>query len=645
MKPKIYGLDLETAGRGVGYGLQPWRVKTNDSWVTLLATGELQDRTAETVAWPKMQDAERFLERALGCEVVGWNVSFDIAWLLAMGVNRDLIYHTQWRDGMLLAKRVDNNRKQLEREEFKQFKGNKYGLKQMVKERVPELANYEEDVVYHVDKGSKVPEELETYARYDIILTLKIYEELMAEADQVQRDGFILDCQGLPLVAEAWLDGIQVDSVRCSTLKARSQATMGRLERNLGIDAKTMGSTKKLPALLFDRWDLPVIKHTDGGNRSADKSVLKQLAIQDPRVAQIQEWRDQKTKLTKFSSSPLESANYNGGTTHPNPRLVGTYTGRMTYDSKTTVRGEGVREGTTKWHKLPTGVALHQWQNDPAVRGVLTPPKGYMLAEWDWAGQEMRLMADYSGDANMLRLFNESLDGHSWMACQIYQLDYDEFVKNKDDKKRKLGKLANLSLQYRTGAKKLREKAFSDYNLVISIMEAEAIISGYHRAYDQVKPYQARAIRLARDRGYAATRGGRRVALQDWTQKREWKLESTAINFPIQGTGGDLKNLGFEAIRPYVKDHGVRFGWDMHDAIFAYLPESEAHDLALEIQQVLSNLDYTKLNGWEPKLELPVDCKLGHTWPDLEELNGWEPKLELPVDCKLGHTWPDLEEL
>jgi len=74
--------------------------------------------------------------------------------------------------------------------------------------------------------------------------------------------------------------------------------------------------------------------------------------------------------------------------------------------------------------ELPTGIALHQWERGKAARNILTAPDGYLLAEFDASGQEMRLMADISQDSTMLSLFEQGIDAHAYMGASIERLDW-----------------------------------------------------------------------------------------------------------------------------------------------------------------------------------------------------------------------------
>ncbi len=256
---------------------------------------------------------------------------------------------------------------------------------------------------------------------------------------------------------------------------------------------------------------------------------------------------------------------------------------------------------------------------------MLAAPEGYDYIEFDASGQEFRWMAILSGDATMLDLCVEGEDPHSFMAAEIYHADYrviqaeaaaDEPVASA---KRKGGKFANLSCQYRTGPKKLRVKARVDYDLQINIDEATQIWQTYRNTYRSVPEYWEQQIAKVRRLGYAETLAGRRVqVVGDWNGPLGWSMQSTSLNYPVQGTGGDQKYLALSVLRPYLTKHGIKFSFDLHDGLYFLSPKDKTERARVEMQWLLDNLPYKKAWGFTPPIPLPWDCKIGPTWGRLK---------------------------
>ncbi|OHD24247.1 MAG: hypothetical protein A2Y38_19975 [Spirochaetes bacterium GWB1_59_5] len=301
----------------------------------------------------------------------------------------------------------------------------------------------------------------------------------------------------------------------------------------------------------------------------------------------------------------------------------------------------------TRNEELPTGVALHQWKRGKEFRSLIEAPEGFDILELDFAGQEFRWMAVASNDPTMLSLCAPGEDAHSYMGAQIAQMDYRTLVQlvHAEDKEaelqRKLGKFANLSFQYRVGPKTATAKARVDYELDVDELFIKQILATYKAAYPyvagggQIAGYWATQICKCRQLAYAETFAGRRVNLNgNWGNKKEsWKLESTAINYPIQGTGGDQKYLALAVARNLLPKynavevrpehqpayaHWARVYYELHDGLFFIIPKAKTQLAAHELRYALSNLPYKKAWGIDLPIQFPVDGKFGPSWGALK---------------------------
>ena len=544
---KYIAFDFETSGTLPEYALQPWRVAQGKAWVTSLATVRKAPNDLIIGGGLFVGDdpidihdtIKTFLTYAIehGLTVVGWNVAFDISWLLAYGFEYE-VSQLKFLDGMLLWKHLTVE------PEYDLVRAHKksYGLKLAVAEFLPKFAGYEEDVDFH----STEPESLAKLQKYnvrDTMFTLRLtkmfYDELAKDPQRLKAALIEADC--LPLVAQANLDGMLVDQEAATTLGHTLVQTaddmLARLESH-GVTEKVVRSPVQLSKLMFEDWGLPVLKvnvsdKTGKTTNSTDKEVLHELSFLDPRAAEIRLYREALGNKTKFVDAPLKSVEYNEDLrTHPLAMVFSTYTGRMTYASK---------QGRNK-DERQIGFALHQEKRGKDFRAIITAPPGYTLMEFDAAGQEFRWMAIASGDETMLELCLPGEDPHGFMGARIRHMDYRELLQkvyagDKDAKDgRQMGKVANLSLQFRTSAKKLRVVARVQYNLPMGLPEAENIHRTYQQTYIKVPVYWKNQIALTKRLGYVETFAGRRVQVAgNWGGTKGWSMESTSINYRIQG--------------------------------------------------------------------------------------------------------------
>ncbi len=621
---KFIAFDLETNGTLREYALQPWRLPQGKAWITSLATVRKRPDTLEVGGGlnPTRDDLVKFLETAIEekLTVVGWNLVFDIAWLLAHGLD-DLVLRVKWLDGMLLW------RHHYIEPEYDTTRQNKksYGLKTCVAELLPQHAGYNDDVTF----DPQTPEEWKTLHDYnvrDTMFTLRCARHWYNRLTPAQLRAALIEASCLPLVAGANLRGMQVDTLVARELAARLDATAAAKLKSLaphGVTEKVVRSPMQLAKLLYDDWGLPVLKENTGKktgktSRSTDKESLHELAFKDPRAQELRDYREALGNKTKFADAPLVSAAYNDdGFTRPQAIVFGTYSGRLTYAST-----QGKNKDTKQ-----TGFALHQEKREKYYRAILTAPEGYTLMEFDASGQEFRWMAVASNDPTMLQLCQPGEDPHSFMGSRIAQTDYVELVSKLQDgdvqakEDRQLGKVGNFSLQYRTSARKLCSVARVQYNIPMTLPEAQRIHRTYQQTYRRVPTYWDAQIADTKQKGYVETFAGRRVqVVGDWSGKMEWSMGSTAINYRIQGTGADQKYLALAVLRPYLTKIGATFAWDLHDGIYFWVPDAQVQRAAHDMRGLLNNLPYQRAWGFTPPIAMPWDCKAGKSWGNLRNV-------------------------
>lgn len=616
---KVIAFDFETSGTLPEYALQPWRVKTGDAWITSLAAihwdGSSYKKTGSLN--PSVSTCLELLKtaQATGGYILGWNLVFDISWLLAMGL-RDDVFKCKWLDGMLIWRHLEIE------PEYDLVRGKKksFGLKAAVAEYLPSEAGYETDVDFH-STDPAVLAALHRYNVQDTLYTHIIAKHLYENLSPRQQSAALIEAEILPFLAEANLEGMLVDTLAAEELSARLEGIAHERLAELaphGVTETVVRSPKQLRELMFGVWGLSPYKQTATGSNATDKEALHELSFADNRAKVLREYREALNNRTKFATTPLDSVLYNGDhRTHPLAIPFGTYSGRITYSSS---------QGRNK-DKRQTGFALHQGKRGSEYRSILIPPPGYTLVEFDAAGQEYRWMAIASKDPVMLGLCEAGEDPHSYMGAAIAEIDYHALIESVrlgeklGKERRQLGKVANLSLQYRTSAVKLRSVARVQYGLPMELGEAQKIHSTYLTTYQQVPRYWATAILTARKRGYVETFAGRRVQLVgNWKGPLAWSMGSTAINYRIQGTGADQKYLALKVVKDYLNHVGGRFAWDLHDGIYLYIPDAVAMEAARTIKGLLDSLPYAQAWGFTPPIPLPWDCKMGGSWGDLREV-------------------------
>lgn len=636
----INSLDLETESTNPKMSqhaaLQPWRLRQGNARITSIAVarpGDVVDQvvfTGDRHRW--VRQVHELLASMDGDVTYAHNALFDVAWLIAdlqpdrCGPIPEVIRKIKWRDTSLLTKWLING----QMAETIRFS---YSLTNLVATFLPDHPMTE---FFLKMKANKVapgdnPEYWTKRGEMDAIMTLALALRLQAKLPPEQRTGFLTEQDCIVPVANSWLVGIRIDREQLVKNDKHFMSLRMEAAKKLNVDLDLFTSTKRLPQLLYGDWGLPVIQKTPSGNPSCDGDTLKWLAYQlrndgndalADKVETVIQAKQAATLHSKYVKSMYEALEHTGdGYIYPAPRIFGTYTGRFTYSS--TTNGRDFEEDKGK--KFKCSIAAHQIpRKDKMIRASLCAPEGFEIYEADASGQESRLMAIRSGDETMIRIFKDNLNFHSMTGASIIGMDYDDFQAAYElesesggyyTEQRQLGKLTNLSCNYRIGGKALANKAYLEYDTFLSIPTGIFLVNTFNRRYEGVPRYWDDVVWESRQQGYTVTFSGRRYKLTDW-QSHRWITESSAINVPIQGAGADMKEIAIK--ETFEKVPEAIFVLDLHDANFFYVPKDTAPQLHARLDEALNGVDYSKYWGFVPPISLPYESKRGKTFAEVK---------------------------
>jgi len=312
---------------------------------------------------------------------------------------------------------------------------------------------------------------------------------------------------------------------------------------------------------------------------STKEEALEEHAGTYPVIARLLEWR----KLSHFCSAfgeNLLSFVRADGRIHANFNQVGAVSGRIICS------GPNLQQ-------IPKKRANEQEQED-IRRCFIAPPDSRLLTA-DLSNIELRILAEVSGDATMLRFFAEGKDLHAETAKLMFRLPPDTDTKKhlyKGVKVRDIAKTINFGLSYGMGAQGLAPR------LDVSVEEARDLMHTYFATYTGVASWLRCTSQEALKQGYAATLAGRKrffnVAGLD--KSRRAAMERTAKNHPIQGTNADILKCALALLYETLPGE-VHIILVVHDEIVLECPEElrEGSIQVLKKAMVQACRDYLKV--------------------------------------------------
>lgn len=332
--PPAIGFDLETWGDKQEYALQPFRALTGEAGIRA-ASMSMKHQVGKIK--PSAGEIRDMLSLATKVDhyVVGWNVSFDAAWCIAVGLEEE-VFKVKWLDAMLLWRHAVV---EPEGEDVPANKRKSYSLKSAMEEFYPDEAGFKDFEDFQATDEESLAKLLHRN-KMDALWTLRLAEKFWGMLNDTQRQAALIEARCIPMVASSTVRGLTANLQAAEDLGSCLALEAVSIYRELLITSPevrglNLGSPKQLQKLLYETWGLPADRFSKKSQLpSTDKYALYDLAAIDPRARLLKRLRETKNNRVKYAEAIKKSLDYNGdGCTRPSMKIFGTYTGRATYSS------------------------------------------------------------------------------------------------------------------------------------------------------------------------------------------------------------------------------------------------------------------------------------------------------------------------
>lgn len=413
----------------------------------------------------------------------------------------------------------------------------------------------------------------------------------LTEALEADRLGSLFSDVEIPFVivlAEMERAGVRIDVTELAELSRKLTARMQQMEARcyeLAGHTFNISSPKQVGDVLFDEMKIdPKAKKTRKGAYSTTEEILEKFAPKYEIVDLILKIRG----LSKLLATYINSL----------PTLINPSTGKIhtTYNQIVTATGR-ISSTNPNLQNIPV-----RTDDGREIRRAFIPDPGNIFLSADYSQIELRLMADLSGDPDMIEAFAEGNDIHRATAAKIYHVPLDEV----DDNRRRNAKTANFGIIYGISAFGLSER------LGIPRSEAKMLIDGYFENYPHIREYIDNAHESARRDGFVTTIMGRKRYLPDINSRNavvRSYAERNAVNAPIQGSAADIIKVAMIRIFDEMRRRGLKSQMTMqvHDElVFNVVP-----DELPELQELVAR----EMRGaYSGRVSLEVSSGTGRNW-------------------------------
>lgn len=402
-----------------------------------------------------------------------------------------------------------------------------------------------------------------------------------------------MEINGMPLNFEAWCERADSDEEESKKEEWKIYELCDHVSKQPGLFGEPTTFNINSPKQLKEKFiklgiPIPKIEERDGRVReTTSKDQLKEIEHLHPVIPHIIAQRVLHKAYTTYGRNWEPCINPVTKRVHANLNQNGSETGRYT-------TGEAVSD-----HMDPPMLGIPRASK---FRNCFEAPEGRSLVWGDYSQIELRILADFSGDQNLLQAFIDERDPHMDAAVRLFGVDPETVT----SEMRHLAKDLNYAIPYGVAPPKFALKAH------ISEEESEKLIKKYFEIYPRIKSWLNAAGWRAIQQKNCRTASGRllRFNYDENSPRAVSMARRNGKNAPIQGTCSDIIKTALVLVYKETRDTPIIMCHVFHDEIILECPDEyipQAEEL-IERNMVRAGKVFLK------HVPIKVDIKLGRQW-------------------------------
>ena len=440
--------------------------------------------------------------------------------------------------------------------------------------------------------GDKPINEIAKYAINDAYFTYKLKQKFENELSNNNLNKLFdeLEIKLIPILNQMQSDGMPIDLNLLNELQNDFLNKINILESNaksLIQEEINLNSPQQLSKVLFEKLNLPKTKRTKLGYSTDAQSItdLKNGLTDKFRKSEsfnpsfedntkiqflnyIQEYREISKLLSTYVIALPKLLNPKTNRIHTKFNQAGTTTGRLS-SSEPNLQNIPKR---TNYGKLVRSSFAVQEENNEFVSA-------------DYSQIELRILAHFSGDPNLINAFIKGEDIHNFTAATMHECDLNKV----NDEMRRIAKILNFGVLYGLSAYGITRQT----NL--SFEKGEEFIKLYYQRFPKINDYKTKVKDDLYSKGYVETLFGRKRYI-DEIKSNNARIrahgERMAVNMPIQGTAAEIIKIAMINLNNSndYKNISAKMLLQIHDELIFECDKNKSKDLSNILSKIMPNV-------------------------------------------------------
>ena len=577
LQADIVSFDLETTGVnpmtadivGISISIKP----DTGFYIPVLFPNTLDTEIVPEITYDNIYDKIRPIFNCSKTLYLGQNIKYDMLILKRYGIE----VKGELFDTMIAAHLLNPDRRS--------YKLDNLSIDYLDYEMIPI-----ENLIGPKGKNQKLMSDVQLkdisyYACEDTDVALQLYNLLSKELieNKLNKIFYDIEIPTMKVLIDMEYEGVNIDLSFFQKLSEEIGESIESISKNIFSYTETkfnINSPKQLSEILFDQLNLKPIK-----KRSTSVDVLEELKSQHPIAEELLNYRH----FSKLKNTYLDAI----------PNHINNRTSRVHSSFNQTIASTG-RLSSTKpnLQNIPIRTEISR----EIRKGFIARDTNSYIFAADYSQVELRIMAHFSKEDQLIHCFKNDIDVHTRTASNIFSVQPEDVNFNQ----RRTAKVVNFSIMYGAGPFRLSQE------LDISMKEAKKIIESYFNTYPGIKTFMDDTLAKAREKGYVETLLGRRRYADGLTSSNMNIIkaeERACINMPIQGTAAELIKIAMINVNNSIKKSELnsKMILQIHDELLFEVPKKEL--------EILSKLVRKEMEC-AIKLDIPlkVDCDYGKNW-------------------------------